>query len=466
MPSDLSVASRRLVVRAGGHALAIDPAQVSEVVRLGRLTPVPLAPPALLGLASLRGRVAPVVSVARMLGEVGELGAARRLVVLRRAEPVGLAVDTVESALGEQSDAEFADLDALLRQAFADARTLQARPRTGGAGAAPAQAAPASARRELALLSFVVAGQAYGLPLANVREVFRAPPELLKLAEADEVALGVTPHRGGVLAVVSPAALLGLGQAALTERTSLVVTALGGTSVGLLVDQVRSIVRIPEDELKPVPAILNRGRGEAEVQAIARTSDGLVALLSPERLFDHRTVAEVLSQTPTEAAPMPDAADTRLERFMIFRLGEETYGMPTAVVVEVVKLPDVLAPPPAASRTLAGVMNHRGVALPVIDPATRLGLESAGARRRVVVLDAGGQRCGLIVDAVEALTRLDSDRMSLTTELAGRGAAVFARAAIVEVDGRPVLFVDPGALLDDAERRLARDVSGTAVEGA
>ena len=465
MPPDAAVASRRLVVRAGGHALAIDPAEVSEVVRLGPLTAVPLSPPALLGLASLRGRVAPVVSVARMLGETGELAAARRLVVLRRAEPIGLAVESVDSALGDQSDAELADLDALLRQAFADARTLQARPQAAvGAMAQALTAAPA--RRELALLSFVIAGQAYGLPLANVREVFRAPADLLKLAATDAAALGVTPHRGGVLAVVSPAALLGLGQSVVTERSSLVITALGGVSIGLLVDQVRSIVRIAEDQLRPVPAILNRGRGEAEVQAIARTAEGLVALLSPERLFDHRTVADVLAQTPTEAAPMPEVADTRYETFMIFRLGGETYGLPAAAVVEVVKLPDVLAPPPAASRVLAGVMNHRGLALPVIDPSTRLGLDPAGARRRVVVLDAGGQRCGLIVDAVEALTRLDPEQLALTSELAGAGAEVFAQAAIVEVDGRPVLFVDPAALLDDAERRLVGDLSRIAAEGA
>ena len=464
MPAGATVASRRLVVRAGGHVLAIDPSEVVEVVRLGRLTPVPLAPPALLGLASLRGRVAPVVSVARMLGEVGETGTARRLVVLRRDQPIGLAVDTVDSALGEQSDVELVDLDALLRQAFADVRSLQARPQVIGAAATPAAAAPVL--HELALLSFIIAGQAYGLPLANVREVFRAPPDLLKLAATDAVALGVTPHRSGVLAVVSPAALLGLGQSAVTARTSLVVTALGGVSVGLLVDQVRSIVRIPEDELRPVPAILNRGGGEAEVQAIARTAEGLVALLSPERLFDHRTIADVLAQTPTEAAPMPDAAAARTETFMIFRLGAETYGLPATAVVEVVKLPDVLAPPPAASRALAGVMNHRGLALPVIDPAARLGLDVAGERRRVVVLDAGGQRCGLIVDGVDALTRLDPEQMSLTTELAGAGAEVFARAAVVEVDGRPVLFVDPAALLNDAERRLVQDISGIAADGA
>ena len=465
-PSSLS---RRLVVRAAGRALALDSAEVSEVVRAGRLTPVPLAPPALDGLASLRGRVVPVVSMARLLGgaDAGRAGA-RRLVILRRADPIALAVDEVDAASDEAAEdfAGGADLDELLRQAFAAARSPQARAMRHAEASGP-RTADVVVRRDIGILAFAIAGQAYGLPLSGVREVFRAPEAVLRLQDGDSVALGVIPHRDGVLPVVSPAALLGLGQSAASARSSIVVAALGASAVGLLVDEVRAIARVAEDDLRPVPAVLNRGRGEAEVQAIARTADGLVALLSPERLFDHQTVAAVLAATPAEAAPMTEATRSRTESFLIFRLGEETYGAPASAVIEVAPLPETLSPPPGATRTLAGVMNHRGVALAVIDPAARFGLEAGQAvRRRVVVLDIGGQRCGLVVDGVESLSRIDADRLGETTELAEAGAKVFHRAAIAEVDGRPVLFVDPAALLDDAERRLLSDLGARAADRA
>ena len=448
--------ARRLTLRAAGRAIGLDAAEVSEVARLAEITPVPLAPPALLGLASVRGRVAPVVSLAVLLGEPKAAGRARRMVVLRRAQPIALAVEEVDAAgEAEGQDADLGDLDALLAQAFASSRRLQAK--------SPDRASPtaAPARREIGVLSFRIAGQAYGLPLANVREVFRAPGDLLRLQNADEVALGVVERHGGVLAIVSPAPLLGLDSAGVGERPSVVVAGLGGASVGLLVDVVRSVLRVPEDELRPVPAVLNRGRGEGEVQAIARTAEGLVALLSPERLFEHRTVAAALAQTPTEAAPMLEAAANDANPFVIFRLGEQSFGLPAGAVVEVVNAPEALQPAPAASRTMAGVMSHRGAALPVIDPAERLGLTSSAARRRVVVLASpSGVRCGLIVDAVEQLVRVEASRLTETTELAEEGARIFHRAAIVELDGRPVLFVDPQALLDDAERELAASVKG------
>lgn len=448
--------ARRLIVRAAGRAIGLDASEVSEVARTPALTPVPLAPPALRGLASLRGKVAPVVSLAALLGEPEAGGDARRMVVLRRAEPIALAVDSIDAARGETEDVELADLDALLREAFTAARRPQARALSTTA-AAPQAARPVERRQ--GILSFMIAGQAYGLPLANVREVFRAPPDLLRLQDADEVALGVISHREGVLPVISPAPLLGLGGAGLGGRSSIVVAGLGSAAVGLLVDSVRSVVRVSEADLKPVPAVLNRGRAEAEIQAIARTSEGLVALLSPDRLFDHRTVAQVLDQTPAEAAPMSDAQSSESAPFVIFRLGSQSYGLPAAAVIEVVNLPDVLQPPPGRSKALAGVMNHRGAALAVIDPAVRMGLETGERRRRrVLVLETEGQRCGLIVDAVEQLTRVETDRLTETTELAEAGARIFHRAAIVELDSRPVLFVDPEALLEDVQEGLAGDL--------
>ena len=128
MAQSATSSSRRVVVRAAGHALALDAGEVSEVARLGQLTQVPLAPPALSGLASLRGRVMPVISMARLLGETASGADARRMVVLRRADPIALAVDEVETVgAGVQEADATADLDDLLRQAFAAARAPQAR---------------------------------------------------------------------------------------------------------------------------------------------------------------------------------------------------------------------------------------------------------------------------------------------------------------------------------------------------
>ncbi len=56
-----------VVVEAGGQRLALPAARVREVAAVSTVTPVPTAPPPVVGLTQLRGQILPVLDVARKL---------------------------------------------------------------------------------------------------------------------------------------------------------------------------------------------------------------------------------------------------------------------------------------------------------------------------------------------------------------------------------------------------------------
>jgi chemotaxis signal transduction protein len=60
--------SRACAFTLAGHRVAVDVADAREVVVFESITPLPLAPPFVLGLANLRGSVMPVVDLAPLLG--------------------------------------------------------------------------------------------------------------------------------------------------------------------------------------------------------------------------------------------------------------------------------------------------------------------------------------------------------------------------------------------------------------
>jgi purine-binding chemotaxis protein CheW len=60
--------TRLCTFHLGGMTLALPADEVREVIRHGPPTPVPLAPPDVVGLINLRGEIATVVDVARRLG--------------------------------------------------------------------------------------------------------------------------------------------------------------------------------------------------------------------------------------------------------------------------------------------------------------------------------------------------------------------------------------------------------------
>jgi purine-binding chemotaxis protein CheW len=60
--------TRLCTFELGGMTLALPADDVREVIRHGQPTPVPLAPPDVIGLINLRGEIATVIDVARRLG--------------------------------------------------------------------------------------------------------------------------------------------------------------------------------------------------------------------------------------------------------------------------------------------------------------------------------------------------------------------------------------------------------------
>ncbi len=436
-----------------GETLAVPASGVAEVARVPACTRVPNAPASLAGVANLRGVVLPVVSLAVLLGHAqAALTPDSRLLVLAGAAPVGVLVNRV-AGLGPAGGVRTLDLAALLDAAFAGLRRRQA-----GQAVAPrpsADAAPAPAT-PLALVGLLVGGQAYALPLQCVAAILRLPACPAHVPGADAGMLGVIAHAGGTLPLVSLAALLGL-QPGANGAARVVVATICGTKLGLVVDAVTGTLAVPPDAIDPVPAILTRAAGEAVLDGICRLEGGtrLVGLLSAARLFDADTLARLQAGGQPAAAPGPAPAGAgTIERFVLFRLGAEQYGLPIAAVDEVVRRPDALTWLPHASDRLLGMMALRGRSLPVIDLGRSFGAAADDCRGRlVVVVSDTGTQAGLAVDAVCEVLHASETDLHPAPALAAGSEALFDRVALHHA-GRAVLLVSPRAVLAQAARDL------------
>lgn len=451
-----SSAERVLAFSVAGQALALPAADVAEVVASPGITRVPQAPPALRGLANIRGKVTPILSLDVLMG--AETAAdAGQVIVLDRESPVGLAVERVSAmrAVGAgEAPVRLLDLEPLLSKALARARprATSGRPATVGESAAERS-------DDLAFLQFRLADQIYALPLDQVREVRPAPAEVTAMPHAEAVMIGLAPLGGRLLALVSLRALLGLPAAERPAAGRVVVTALGEAVVGLLVDEVNAILRVRPADVGPVPGVLNRGAGEARIESIVRTPGGLVSVLAAEKVFREDTVAAIIAEGQETSAQVEaeEAHDGAIERFVLFRLGDETYGLPLDAVSEVVRMPEQVTRTPHAPAFVAGLMNHRGEVVPLIDQRGRFGVPGGAAearQRRVIIAHLDALTAGFVVDGVERILEAPAHALRPAPEVASAEAPVFDRVATFEQDGRLVLLVNPRQLLDQAERDI------------
>lgn len=115
--ADAGVQQNLLAVRVGNEPFAIPVAQIDGLFADRRVVPLPTPLPELLGVASFRGRVAPVYDLAALLLGTRSRATPRWLVLVRGGAVLGLAFDALEGQLSvpAESAGESVCLDGAVR---------------------------------------------------------------------------------------------------------------------------------------------------------------------------------------------------------------------------------------------------------------------------------------------------------------------------------------------------------------
>lgn len=123
---------------------------------------------------------------------------------------------------------------------------------------------------------FRLAGELYGVPVGEVREVVPVP-NLTPVPRAEGCVEGIINLRGNVVPVVGTHCKIGLPEAEEPDAESrVVVVEWGGETVGLLVDGVLAVRRL---RLEAVEGDYLGGEKREAVRGVARLEDGSLVLL-------------------------------------------------------------------------------------------------------------------------------------------------------------------------------------------
>lgn len=104
-------------------------------------------------------------------------------------------------------------------------------------------------------LTFLLGDDAFGVDLARIKEILNLPP-ITPVPRAAASVMGICSVRGLLVTVMDLRLRLGLETRPRTRRARiLLVTTDSGDVVGLLVDEVRHVLRLSEDELELAPSL-------------------------------------------------------------------------------------------------------------------------------------------------------------------------------------------------------------------
>lgn len=133
------------------------------------------------------------------------------------------------------------------------------------------------------------------------------------------------------------------------------------------------------------------------------------------------------------------------ESFLLFRVGEETYGMALQGIREVLEPTESRALTPAGYQVCM-VLAHRGRRLPVIRMRALFDVtpDETSAAARVLVVHEGERTVGLLVDEVLGVADVDPQRISLLPAMATLLDPALFRGVVVRQDRLVVLVSERG----------------------
>lgn len=151
-----------------------------------------------------------------------------------------------------------------------------------------------------------------------------------------------------------------------------------------------------------------------------------------------------------------DAASGRASgEFLTFRLGAEEYGIDILRVQEIrsYEPPTRIANAP---QHILGVVNLRGVIVPVVDLRIKLGCERVeyNGLTVVIVLNVKGRVVGAVVDSVSDVLELPRDQIRSAPEMASGTVDTAFITGIASVGERMLILMDIEALMSSPDMGL------------
>ena len=157
---------------------------------------------------------------------------------------------------------------------------------------------------------------------------------------------------------------------------------------------------------------------------------------------------------PVSTGTLPARAITSIREFLAFKLGDEEYGMDILRVQEIrsYEEPTRMANMPAF---IKGVVNLRGVIVPIIDMRIKFNLAQVNydTFTVVIVLNIGKQVVGMVVDGVSDVISLTAEQLRPVPEFASAIGNDYV-LAIGSVGTRMLILIDIAKLMSSAEMGL------------
>ncbi|GGF96978.1 chemotaxis protein CheW [Paenibacillus aceti] len=139
-------------------------------------------------------------------------------------------------------------------------------------------------------------------------------------------------------------------------------------------------------------------------------------------------------------------------KVIVFKLGEEEYGIEVDKVQTIERMMPITRVPKTFS-FVKGVINLRGVVIPVIDLRGRFGLPESEYtdQSRIIIVTANDMEVGFIVDSANDVIDINSDIIDTPPDVVGGVKAKYLRGVARISEERLLVMLNLSEVLNRSE---------------
>ncbi len=471
----MAIPNNILSVKIGKELFAFDGEDIEQILRVPDITTMPLTCEAIRGVASISGRTVTVVDMATILGN-GNVDVkqtdARILTVKCDEVEYGILVDevlemeSVDNTNYEESDKEDIKISGLYKE---DEKIIQVidtcvainslslvsytpveldKFETNDNNCQKNTQGNDDAQRSIFL---TLGDESFAISLEIAREIIFVPKTITPVSEAGYGVMGMITLRDELIValdlkqIINVPAKDGIKEEDEKEKRLLILSHKG-KSVALLVDSITEVKDIPKNQTEKLPERF----ADSKVESIYKAQDKIISIISSRYLKeitkeyvieeDHHNHDSVNTNNDETTQ-----GEEEMSEIAAFQIQGEEFALDIQDVQEIIKYTEITAIPEAPA-FVDGVINLRGVVIPIVSLPERLGfVKEITPKSKILICNIKDEKVGLFVDDVNEIMFIDNVNISKSSS----EDSLFSEVITLDGGKRTILKLRITEVLDD-----------------
>lgn len=439
----MSIPNNILSVKIGNELYAFDGDKVEQILRVPAITKMPLTQSALRGISSISGKVVTMIDMGILLGhsqvDVSKVDS-RVLTIKCDGSDYGILVDevlgmeSVEEHNYEESQKENSKISGLYKNsnkifqiinecvAVNSLTLLSYKPLEvdkfgqNGESASSELLHNSHDSKSDRFLFLTLGDEEFGISLDIAREIIFLPEHITPISEAGYGVMGMITLRGELIVAIDLKKVIGVPEKSnLSEidkkEHRLLILSYKGKSLAILVDGISEVKDIFLKDMEVLPDRF----ADSKIESVYKAPKSIVSIVSKQYLteiLEEYSIEEEKMTNSDESLDMAKQEDNNMIEIAVFQISQEEYSLDIEDVQEIIKYTEV-TPIPEAPKFVDGVMNLRGIVIPIISLPERLGFDKKiDAKSKILVCTIKGEKVGMLVDDVNEIMFIEDKFIS------------------------------------------------------